>query len=180
MTKEKTFYLCVSGILLAFLIICSQLTIPLPLIPLTLQTLAVGLIATLLPFRYALETICAYLLLGLLGLPVFANFKGGIAVFLSPTGGYLLGFIVYIIVTKCLLTRGNNLFWMTFANLSGAFLQLICGSLGLLLLTKGSFMTAFLTGTLPFLLPGVLKVGLVVLIAQALRPSLTKYSNAAK
>lgn len=175
MTKEKTFYVCTSGILLAFLIVCSQLTIPLPLIPLTLQTLAIGLIATLLPLRYALETVSAYLLLGALGLPVFANFKGGIAVFLSPTAGYLFGFIIYILVTRVLLSMQTGLFWLTFANLCGAFLQLLCGSLGLMLLTDASLLTAFSTGTLPFLLPGLVKVVLVVLIARALEPNFAKY-----
>lgn len=175
MTKEKIFYICTSGILLAFLIICSQLTIPLPLIPLTLQTLAVGLIATLLPMRYALETIGAYLLLGALGLPVFANFKGGPAVFLSPTGGYLVGFIVYILVTCALLKNRNGLFLIMLANLCGAFLQLLFGSLGLMFLTDVSFLTAFLTGTFPFLVPGLIKVCLVVLIARAVEPNFAKH-----
>lgn len=78
--------------MLALLLVCSQLTIPLPMIPLTLQTLVVGLLASILPLRYSLQTILVYLLLGFIGLPVFANFKGGLGVLFSNTGGYLLGF----------------------------------------------------------------------------------------
>ncbi len=75
--KNRLYYISLAGIMLALLIVCSQLTIPLPVIPLTLQTFAVGLLASILPLRYSLQTILVYLLLGFIGLPIFANFKGG-------------------------------------------------------------------------------------------------------
>ena len=65
----------------------SQLTIPLGLIPLTGQTFAVGLAVTFLGMRTGTMSILIYLLLGLIGLPVFAGGASGIGVVLGPTGG---------------------------------------------------------------------------------------------
>ena len=61
-------------------------------IPITLQTAALFLIAGVLGWKRATLATLAYLLLGMVGVPVFAGFMGGISVIFSPTGGYLLGF----------------------------------------------------------------------------------------
>lgn len=61
-SPNRTFYLAFSAILLALLIICAQIVLPLPMIPLTLQPLGVGMIGTLLPLPWAGATILAYLL----------------------------------------------------------------------------------------------------------------------
>ncbi len=72
------------------------LSFPLPFspVPITLQVLFVLLAGALLgPMRGALSQII-YVLIGAIGLPVFAQFSGGIGILVGPTGGYLIGFIV--------------------------------------------------------------------------------------
>ena len=83
----------------------SQLTIPLGLIPLTGQTFAVGLAVTFLGMRTGTMSILIYLLLGLIGLPVFAGGASGIGVLFGPTGGYLIGFTFNGLLTE---TFGNR------------------------------------------------------------------------
>nr|WP_252895083.1 biotin transporter BioY [Liquorilactobacillus satsumensis] len=111
MKREKLHNLVLAGILLAVLVVCSQVTIPLPIIPLTLQTFGIGLIASLLPVSYAVEVVLAYLILGgAVGLPVFAGFSGGFAALMGPTGGYLVSFVLYALVTAAYLKyRGRSL-----------------------------------------------------------------------
>lgn len=154
-----------SAILLALLIICSQLTIPLPIIPITLQTLAVGLIATILPLKNAILVIFTYLLMGLVGLPVFSNFKSGLAVFNSPVGGYLVGFFLYVIITALILRfikpTPSNIF---FTNLLGATVQLVFGAFWMMVLSKLSLTSAFSIGILPFIIPGIIKILVICLI----------------
>ena len=77
------------------LAICSKMTIPIGLIPLTGQTLAVGLIASIVPPLVGTWALGFYLLLGLIGLPVFAGSTAGLAALFGPTGGYLWGFFLY-------------------------------------------------------------------------------------
>lgn len=75
------------------LFITSQLSIPFQPVPLTFQSTTVILLGLALGSRMACATVVTYLLAGTLGLPVFANFSGGIANLIGPTGGYLLGFL---------------------------------------------------------------------------------------
>lgn len=78
----------------ALLAICSQISIPMPSgVPITLQTFAVSLIGYTLSKRDATLAVVVYLLLGAVGIPVFAGFKGGAMLFVGLTGGFLIGFI---------------------------------------------------------------------------------------
>lgn len=76
------------------LILCAQLSLRLPFspVPITAQTFAVVMVGIVLGSRLGTAVVVAYLLQGLVGLPVFAEFGNGLR-FLGPTGGYLLGFI---------------------------------------------------------------------------------------
>src|SRR5690625_2756695 len=80
--------------------IFAQIAIPLPFgVPITGQTLAIGLAATILGSRHSTYSTILYILLGAIGIPVFAQFTAGLGVVVGPTGGFLIGFIptVYII-----------------------------------------------------------------------------------
>ncbi|MBZ6528208.1 biotin transporter BioY [Aerococcaceae bacterium DSM 111021] len=81
------------ALMLALLIICSQLTVPFGPVPLTLQTFAVLMIGLVLPPSYAVMTTIMYLAIGLVGLPVFSGGTGGFGSFLSPSFGFVIGFI---------------------------------------------------------------------------------------
>jgi len=67
--------------------------IPITPVPITLQTLTVLLSGIFLGSRFALISQVEYLMLGIMGLPVFAGFKSGPAALVGPTGGYLIGFV---------------------------------------------------------------------------------------
>ncbi len=82
--------------------ISAQISIPIEPVPLTLQTVAIFLIALVLPLKYALLSIIFYILMGLVGLPVFANGRSGISVLTGPTAGFIFGFPVVAIVLSYL------------------------------------------------------------------------------
>ena len=85
-------YIAVCAALMA---VCSWISIPAiaPLPPFTLQTFAVFLILLLLGGRRGFFTVLTYILLGAVGVPVFAQFMGGVGVLLGTTGGYIIGFL---------------------------------------------------------------------------------------
>ncbi len=72
--------------------ICAWLSVPLPGISFTMQTFAVLLTLGILGGKWGSVSILLYLLMGSLGLPVFSGFRGGAAVLLGPSGGFLWGF----------------------------------------------------------------------------------------
>ncbi|MFZ8853683.1 MAG: biotin transporter BioY [Armatimonadota bacterium] len=108
--RERTLSerLLVLGVANLLLIACAQVRIPLPFtpVPITGQTLGVLLTGALLGSRYGTAVVAAYVVQGLIGLPVFAGWKGGVAALLGPTGGYIVGFIPAAFVVGWLFERG--------------------------------------------------------------------------
>lgn len=104
------------SLFVALITIGSKITIPSPIVPFTLQWMLVALSGMLLGPRLAPISVIVYILLGLLGLPVF-NKGGGISYVLSPTFGYLLGFIVAsYIIGRSVEHMGSKIsFWKTMA-----------------------------------------------------------------
>jgi biotin transport system substrate-specific component len=72
----------------------AYMIIPLPLVPLTMQTFFVSLAPALLGGALGALSQVIYVLIGVIGFPVFAGGKAGLGVLMGPTGGYLVGFIV--------------------------------------------------------------------------------------
>ncbi|MFC7374211.1 MULTISPECIES: biotin transporter BioY [unclassified Brachybacterium] len=77
----------------AVVALLAQVTIPLPLVPITGQTLGVILVGAALGSRRGAAAMLTYLLAGLAGAPIFAEFTGGPAAVLSPSFGFILGFV---------------------------------------------------------------------------------------
>ena len=95
MKKESSIKaLAVAGVFAAFTAVLSQISVPLPSgVPVTFQTFAIALCGYSLGKKYSLFSVAAYLVIGLFGIPVFANFTGGPGVFTSYAGGFLYGFL---------------------------------------------------------------------------------------
>lgn len=143
----------------------SQFIIMIGVIPFTGQTLAVGLTATLLGRKTGTYAILLYMLLGLIGLPVFAGMQGGLASFFGPTGGYLIGFIGYTLITGWLVEkRPMSYGWAMFANLIGAFLSLVSGTLWLKMVSDLPWQLAFARGFYPFAVPEIFKACLAAIL----------------
>ncbi|MDF2535154.1 MAG: BioY family transporter, partial [Bacillales bacterium] len=135
-------------------------SIPLPFspVPITGQTLAVGLVATILPWRQSVLSVFIYLLLGGVGIPVYSQFSGGLGILFGPTGGYLFSFVItalfislYLKMTKLTLTHA------AISNVIGCFLTLIIGTLWLKVALGLSWSAAFVAGFTPFVLLGIVK-----------------------
>lgn len=138
--------------------VLSQFTIPLNLVPLTGQTFAIGLAITILGRRAGTFAILIYLLMGLIGLPVFAGFSSGFAVLAGSTGGYLVGFLFNGLITGAILERTRfTYFWAIIANIVGAIVTLLFGTVWLKLFADLSWSGALLGGFVPFIVPGIIK-----------------------
>lgn len=85
-TKE----LVLAGMFAAVLTVISQISIPMPTgVPITIQVFGITLVGVILGWRLGLLATVSYILLGAVGLPVFANFHGGLGSLLNFTGGYI-------------------------------------------------------------------------------------------
>jgi len=165
MRNEKLRWWLLSAIFAALTAVLSQVTIPLPLVPITGQTLAVGLTATILGARYGAVSMFIYILLGAIGLPVFAEAKGGVQVIFGPTGGYIYGFLITAYITGLILEKTRfTLKNAIVANLVGMFVTLFVGAVHLKFVLDLSWQEAMAVGVTPFLLVGVIKALLASVI----------------
>lgn len=173
MRNERLRWLLLSAIFAAIMAVLSQLTIPLPLIPITGQTLAVGLTATILGSRYGTLAMLIYTLLGAIGLPVFTEASGGLQILFGKTGGYIFGFILTVFATGLILEKTRfTLVNAIIANLVGMVITLICGSIQLKFVLDIPWDKAIAFGATPFIVVGVIKAVLASLIGIKVRERL--------
>ena len=92
-TNFKTLDLCMIGVVTAVIVIMAQISIPMPLgVPMTMQTFAITLAGIILGSKKGAVASLIYVLLGAVGVPVFANFSGGYQLLVGPTGGFIISF----------------------------------------------------------------------------------------
>lgn len=136
----------------------AQASVPMVPVPMTLQSYALVTLAALAGWRLAGQIVGAYLIVGLLGAPVFSGAKSGLAVLTGPTGGYLVGFLLAALVVGWLAERAGRrtiLYWIGIMAL-GHVVLLTCGVgwLG----SKIGMAVALQKGLIPFLPGSVVKV----------------------
>ncbi|MBP2622944.1 biotin transporter BioY [Streptococcus oricebi] len=175
---RTTFSLALAAVGAALIAVLAQFTLPLGTVPLTLQNFAIGLVATIFHRREAVWAVGLYLLLGAIGLPVFAGGAAGFHVLTGPTAGYLWFDLAYAAVTSSLTKPNSKLYQIFLANLLGATLTFLGGVLGLVFLTSGatSLAQAFTVGVVPFILPDLLKIVLICLVSLPIFRALKNHS----
>ena len=160
----------------ALIAVCAQITIPLQIIPFTLQTMAVFLTAAILGARWGTVSVAVYLLMGLCGLPVFSGFKGGPAALFGPTGGYLLGFLCTSVISGFLYARFHKYFWQRFLGMTaGLLLCYLFGTIWFVLVYSRNvepigWTAALMKCVVPFLVPDGVKIA----VSAAAAPRLQK------
>lgn len=172
MSHNKTYALALTALLTAICCISARIAIPVPMttILFTPQVMCVLLCGLVLGPKYALLSQGCYLLLGLLGLPVFSK-GGGFGYVMEPSFGYALGFLAMAGVTGLLRNRMRPVFACALGVLSMyavalPYIALLSMALGNVLPSMGAFLTAYCVFFLPMdLLKGILASGLYRLLA---------------
>lgn len=158
----------ISGIII--MVLCSQITIPMQPVPITLQTVGVTLIGLLFRPSEAALSVISYITIGVAGLPVFANLTSGFIVITGPTGGYLIGFLAAVSMISLIQQRNtkNNVILTMIAALIGTGMTMLLGVLWLA--TFLGISSAIQYGLLPFIMPGTVKAVITVLIVRYIGP----------
>ncbi|MGX7349053.1 biotin transporter BioY [Dolosicoccus paucivorans] len=158
-------------LLIACLIILSWLVIPLGPIPFTMQVFGVFLIALWRPVKEVFWTFTLYTLLGLIGLPIFAGGSGGIQSLLSPSFGFVIGFIISGTLIAILKQKG---FHLLVAGSIGLIVLYIIGLIYMLCILQWvlhapmSVIQGLKVAVLPFILPDAVKLLLAYVIVKRL------------
>ncbi len=167
-----------AALMAAFAAVAAQISIPLEPVPFTLQVLAVVLAGLLLGPRYGALAMAVYVLVGAIGVPVFAGFRGGLGVLFGDTGGYLLSYPLAAAVAGLAARsianspRGRALAAGLVWGCAALAVIYALGATWLAVLAGLSPAAALAAGVLPFIPFDLVKVGLAALVAVAVAPAI--------
>lgn len=155
----------------ALMALSAKVNLPLPYVPMTLQTLVVLTIGAAYGWRLGSATMIAYLAEGAMGLPVFAGPVGGIAPLVGPTAGYLYGFVAAAFITGWLAERGwDRNVVLLFAAMAFGHVVIFIAGFGWLAYGIGLGGTkAWAVGVAPFIVASVIKNALGAALMPAMR-----------
>ena len=183
--KRKTYDMAYIAVFTVLIAICSWISIPMT-VPFTLQTFAVFLSVSILGGRRGTMAVLVYVLLGAVGIPVFAGFTGGPGIILNTTGGYIIGFILSALIM-----------WLTESlfgkKLPVQILSMVLGLLACYAVGTVWFMFVYMRQTgavglgtvlgwcvIPFIIPDAVKIALALMLGNTLRRPLSKIINNAQ
>ena len=167
-------YIALGAVLIA---ICSWISIP-TTVPFTMQTFAVFFVLSALGGKRGTVAIVVYVLLGAVGIPVFAQFASGIGILLGSTGGYIVGFVfiglVYWLIVHFL---GKKLWVEILAMVIGLAVCYAFGTAWFMVVyarANGAvgLATVLAWCVIPFIIPDLMKLGLALTLARRLSPVL--------
>ena len=151
-----------AGISVALLAISAWVSSAIGPVPFTLQTMVLALLPAVLDRQGACLAVAAYLLLGGIGLPVFAGFGAGIGTLAGPTGGFLWGFLIGIFAATTLVRvlpeSMPELARLLFADVAMLLIAYACGTVQLMAVAQLSLPGALAVAVIPFIIPDAVKL----------------------
>lgn len=174
-TKEKKPLFTVKelafiGMFAVLIAICSWISIPMT-VPFTLQTFGVFCALGILGGKRGFFAVLTYILLGAIGVPVFAGFSGGFGVLFGTTGGYIIGFLISALIYWLITAKfGTNLVTMIISMVLGLILCYSFGTAWFMIVYAQSsgaigIMTALGWCVFPFIVPDLVKIAMAILIS---------------
>lgn len=170
-TRENTrdmVYIAMFAVLIA---VCSWISVP-ATVPFTLQTFGVFVTVGVLGGKRGSLSVLVYLLLGMIGVPVFAGFSGGIGCLLGSTGGYIIGFLFSALVMWGMeITFGKSRFVLVLSMILGLMVCYLFGTIWFMTVyarTTGAIgvMTALGWCVFPYIIPDGIKIVLAMILCK--------------
>lgn len=173
--KTKTKTLSFIAVMTAVTCVLAPLSIPIGPVPISLTNLAIYFALYILGMRKGTISYVVYLLIGLVGVPVFSGFTGGPGKLFGPTGGYLIGFIPMAVVAGIFI---DKYYGKIIPSMIGMVIgTIICYAFGTLWLAYQAhidYKAALLAGVIPFILGDLIKMVLAALFGPQIRKILIK------
>lgn len=165
MKKLTVFNMTSCALMAALMCVLCPVSVPIGPIPISLSILVILLTVYVLGTWRALVSYTVYLLLGAVGMPVFSGFQGGLAKLAGPTGGYLAGFWLMILVAGIIMEKGKrNLLVTILGMLVGVAIDYAVGTAWFVFQTESTVVHALDVCVYPFIPFDVAKIVIAVLL----------------
>ena len=176
-SANKTKTMSLIGVMAAVTCILGPLSLAIPVspVPISLTNLAVYFAIYVLGMKRGTISYCIYLLLGLVGLPVFSAFTGGAGKLFGPTGGYLIGFIFMALICGFFIEKWEKKLYMHFIGMVlGTAVCYIFGTAWLAYTAHMGFAAALAAGVIPFIPGDLVKIIIAMIAGSVIRKQLKR------
>ena len=166
-----------TALMAAVICVLGPLSIPIGPVPVSLTNFAIYIIMYVLDLKRGTVAYCIYMLMGLIGLPVFSGFTGGPGKLFGPTGGYIIGFLPMAIVIGIVFKKyWNNKLISIIAMEVATWIPYILGTVWLSIQAGMTFKAALAAGVLPFIVLDLIKIVIAAFAGPVLRTSILTHS----
>ena len=175
MKKQKTTTLTFIGLMTATMCVLGPLSIAIPFspVPISFTNLAIYFAVILLGRKNSTISTLVYLLIGLVGIPVFSGFTAGPVKLLGPTGGYLIGFIFMTLIAGTFVdTFKANIYMQVFGLMLGTMAIYALGTLWLAYQANLTFKAALFAGVIPYIIGDIIKISIAVALGNVIKERL--------
>ena len=172
--RSKTYDIVYIAVFAVIMAICSWISIP-AAVPFTLQTFGVFIAVGVLGGKRGSLSVLVFILLGAIGVPVFANFSGGIGVLAGPTGGYIIGFLFSALLMWAMeKLPGKKSVMQIVSMIAGLIVCYAFGTVWFVIVygrMNGpiGFTAALASCVVPFIIPDIIKIALAYVLSRKLR-----------
>lgn len=206
MTKYNIQNLTITALMSAIICIMGPVVIPIGMVPMSFVNLAIYLTVLLMDKKKAVLSVGIYLLIGFVGLPVFAGFTGGAGKIFGPTGGYLLGYLFLSWISGSILEKWDEIkttgrlqqkeqdnihndketkrkkdrkriLKQFFALIAGTICLYVIGTIWLMLQSKLEIFSALSVGVFPFVGFDIIKIMVALMLSESIKKRIGNYSD---
>ncbi|MCX7714249.1 MAG: biotin transporter BioY [Clostridia bacterium] len=175
--KTKDLLLC--AIFAAIIAVMSQISLPIGAVPFSMGIFGVMLCCVVLGAKRGMISVLVFILLGVVGLPVFAGFKAGLPVLAGPTGGYIIGYVFMSLIIGGVSNvfkgrKRQTIIVYFFACVVGTAVCYTLGTAQFMVVANKSLQNSLSLCVLPFILPDLIKCAVAAILGQQLKNTLIK------
>lgn len=174
-TKTNVREMALIAVMAAVTCVLGLLSVPIGVVPISFTNLAVYLAIYVLGCKRGTISYIVYLLIGLVGVPVFSSFTGGVGKLFGPTGGYLIGFIFMALICGWFIDKFDCKLVPSFVGMVlGTIVCYVFGTVWLAYQAGMSFYAALAAGVLPFIIGDLVKMVIAAVIGPQVRRQLAR------
>lgn len=175
MKRTTVYQMTTMALMAALMCVVGPMSVPIGPIPISFTNFVIYLAVWLLEGQSAAVSYCVYLLIGVVGLPVFSGYSGGLGKLAGPTGGYLIGFIFMAMICSLVTQRTDYHAAFSMAGMVAATaVAYAFGTVWFMIQAKASLGYSLVTCVLPFVPGDLVKIAVAGMLGMTVRRGLLR------
>ena len=173
-TKSKVYPLAMTAVMAAVTCVLGPMSIPIGPVPISFTNLVIYFTLYLLGWKRASVSYIVYMLIGMVGVPVFSGFAGGLGKLAGPTGGYIIGFLPMAVIAGLVIDHTRSRLLQLLGMILGTAVCYAMGTAWFCFSTNTGLMAALWMCVIPFIAGDLVKMALAMTMGPMIRGRLEK------